>query len=129
MPRDRKTYDRLCGIADKLLKKYNPCSGCVGCCTYPKPYDCCTGCPFNGPQGCITSCLACKLWLCGKASNYNNRSRALMGHQLLRLKNIAAKLNIHYARSTPEEALNIETVQNVWYFYYTLNRNKYAQTK
>lgn len=126
MPRDRETYDRLCNIADKLLKKYKPCSGCGGCCSRPKPFDCCSGCPLNGPQGCTTSCLACKLWLCGKASGYSNQAKKRMRHQLERLKRIATSLNIHYARSTPEEALAMNREEGLWYLYVKLNRNSYA---
>jgi len=49
-----------------------------------------------------------------------------MRRQLSRLKLIATKLNIHYARSTPEEALSIETEEGMWHFYYKLGRHRYA---
>lgn len=120
MLRTMRRYNLLCDIADKLLGEYQPCKGCKGCSVFPsrnkpnKPYDCCEGCPFNGPQGCTTRCLACKLWLC-----YNTPGLVpdMLLNKLHRIEQLARKLNIHYARSTPEEALGMTEQKSVWFFY------------
>lgn len=127
MERNRAIYDRLCVIADRLLARYNPCAGCQGCdLIKPQPYDCCEGCPFLGPQGCTTSCLACKLWLCAEPENKANLDarKTRLIHQMWRLKRIAIKLNLHYARALPEEVLALapDDRHGIWHFYYSMKR-------
>ena len=130
-------YDRLCDIADKLLAKHSPCSSCPTKCEYfgGKRSGCCTGCPFLGPQGCTIKSLACKLWLCSEASGerpiINDRKLHILTHQLQRLKYIAARNHIHYARATREEALEAEasgiSQYSVWWFYNNKDRGPYNE--
>ena len=116
--RDREVYDQLCAEADALLAKYNPCAGCTGCSRVPEPWDCCEGCPFLGPQGCTTQCLACKLWLCSTPNTPNLNRPVEMIAEMVRLKGVAYALNLHYARATPEEILALgDQRESTWYFY------------
>ena len=122
MERNQATYDRLFDIADRVMKRYNPCAGCTGCHDLrPYPFDCCEGCPFLGPQGCTTRSIACKIWLCEKTPR---APHPRMVHQLQRIARIAYKLNMHYARATPEEvmALAPDDWRSTWFFYYSKRR-------
>lgn len=123
MKRNLQTYMRLFNIADRLMKRYDPCNGCKGCALFPKPFDCCVGCPFNGPTGCVTHSIACKLWLCDSLPRKGKvKGARLMRHQIRRLQRIADALNFHYARSTPFEVLLLSGKHSVWFFYHKLNR-------
>lgn len=125
MERNRETYDELCARADAVMAKYNPCAGCLGCEAHnttrkPLPYDCCEGCPLLGPQGCTTSCLACKLWVCDEpVYRKHNRPQAFYD-EMLPIKQLAYELNLHYARATPEEVLALDASdrRSTWYFYH-----------
>ena len=126
MLRTMRRYNLLCDIADKLLADHQPCKGCTGCGGYErKPFDCCTGCPFNGPQGCTTRCLACKLWLC---QSLPKRAGNGLREKLRRLQSLTIKLNMHYARSTPMEALLMSDKRDLWFFYYQ-GRNAHGYTR
>jgi len=91
-------YDRIYDIADRLIKKYNPCkihtkNKRLCCETYPmgKERLCCTGCWDNENTdhysffGCTVKCLKCKTWLCVKAETGNK----LLYHRLCKLQNFA----------------------------------------
>lgn len=103
-------YDRIYDIADKLIKKYNPCNihikGKKLYCTQhykDKAYNtdrlCCSGCgefPDSytnhwSKTGCTTKCLACKLYLCSTA--YRKISRRVCD-QLYRLRKFAKKYGL-----------------------------------
>ena len=115
--RSRK-YDELYDEADAFLKEHTPCSKCKGCTLFGgSDPSCCKGCPFLGPTGCTTKCLACKLWLC----EYGVLSPA-QRHQLWRMQDEAEEYNIHYARSTMEEALSAATKRSTWWFARKNNR-------
>lgn len=65
-------YDRIYDIADRLIKKHNPCNihadGTKVSCTYRlcETRLCCGGCGGRyWDSGCTVKCLACKLFLCG----------------------------------------------------------------
>lgn len=119
MERNRETYDALCAEADALLAKYKPCEGCQGCSLIPKAWDCCEGCPFLGPTGCTTQCLACKLWLCASPNNKDLNRPDEMIDEMEALQYKAYELNFHYARATPDEvlALRPDEFRGTWWFY------------
>lgn len=121
MERNRETYDELCARTDAVMAKYNPCAGCLGCSLVnPTPYDCCEGCPLLGPQGCTTSCLACKLWVCASPENQNHNRPKELRMELWEIKVQALKLNLYYARATPEEVLALGENERLdsWHFYH-----------
>jgi len=109
-------YDRIYDIADKLIKKHNPCKIhtkdkklCCICYSTGSPYGrlCCGGCwekitDHYSLFGCITKCLACKLYLCPTAKGKHRR----LSNQLYRLKQFARKHSlpseIHYFTSKEE---------------------------
>ena len=78
-------YDRIYDIADRLIKKHNPCkihtkNKKLCCVTHPmgKERLCCTGCWDNNGGtdhysffGCAVKCLKCKTHLCGRAEREN----------------------------------------------------------
>jgi hypothetical protein len=88
-----KLYDRVYDIADKLIKKHNPCNihthRGVLCCAeykYNKYYKnsklqralCCANCndstsnkrkSYWSKEGCTTKCIACKLFYCHYVTN------------------------------------------------------------
>lgn len=86
-------YDRIYNIADKLLKKHNPCNIHKGkikaehiywkpknpdrlinaiVCTRKSRHSnlCCGGCKYCN-KGCTVKCLACKLFLCTSTEQTN----------------------------------------------------------
>ena len=104
-----ETYDRIYAIADRLLKKHNPCNihrtktGKLYCNMYDKKNEsstgklCCVGCSnhntgqcYWSPTGCTTNALACKLFSC----TYMRGKR--IRHNLYRLRQLAAKYLIFY---------------------------------
>lgn len=120
MKRDLNNYMRLFFIVEKLFNRYDPCKGCTGCASFlAQPYDCCKGCPFNGPKGCTTYSIACKLWLCDKRTLKGSRR---FQHQRRRLKKIAISLNFHYARAHPLEVLLLSDKRDMWFFYHSQER-------
>ena len=68
-------YDRIYDIADRLLKKHNPCNirteGTKVSCTYRlcETRLCCGGCDKYWDKGCTVKALGCKLFLCGAVRN------------------------------------------------------------
>ena len=107
-------YDELYDEAEAFLKKHNPCTKCKGYTLFGgSAPNCCERCPFLGPTGCTIKCLACKLWLC----NYSALSPTSR-NKLWDMQYEAEEYNIHYARSTKEEALSVETEQSMWLFCY-----------
>ena len=91
-------YDRIYDIADRLIKKHNPCKIHIKdkklcCMCYPTGGArlCCSGCWDNGGIdhysffGCTVKCLKCKTWLCGKAETENK----LLYHRLCKLGKFA----------------------------------------
>ena len=64
-------YDRIYDIADRLLKKHNPCNihkdGKRFSCTYRLCGTrlCCGKCHKYWDKGCTVKALGCKLFLCG----------------------------------------------------------------
>ena len=77
-------YDRIYDIADRLLKKHNPCNihteiqphhlfptklkeetVCTSWCTHSL---CCSSCN-HWDKGCTVKCLGCKLFLCSAITN------------------------------------------------------------
>ena len=63
MPKEQ-AYDRLCDMADFVLKVHNPCQIRCGSCIAGS--FCCHGCENLGPNGCTTRSLTCKLYLCNQ---------------------------------------------------------------
>lgn len=92
-------YDRIYNIADRLIKKHNPCKihtknkklCCVGFPTGRKRL-CCYGC-YNmkidhySLFGCTTECLPCKTYLCPNAQ-YENK---VLYKRLCKLRGFAQK--------------------------------------
>lgn len=115
--RSRK-YDELYDEAETFLKKHTPCAKCKGCDLFGgiRP-NCCEGCPFLGPTGCTTKCLACKLWLCDY-SVLSLTARAKLSSMVAE----AEEYNIRYARSTKEEALSADTQMDLWSLAYENKR-------
>ena len=80
-------YDRIYDIADRLIKKHNPCKihtkdKKLRCISYPTGAKrlCCSGCwdnSYNGKIdhysffGCTVKCLKCKTHLCSIATEEN----------------------------------------------------------
>ncbi len=79
-------YDRIYDIADRLIKKYNPCNICIKnnktLCTYytidkhdefylPQNKLCCLYCSkgYWSKRGCTVKSLGCKLFLCQAITN------------------------------------------------------------
>ena len=100
-------YDRICDIADRLFKKYNPCNihtenKKVYCVWYYKNKGssrlCCGGCgeyPERDTNhwskiGCTTKCLACKFYVCPTIRQQHKR----LSHQLSRLERFASHHNL-----------------------------------
>lgn len=105
-------YDRIYNIADRLIKKYNPCNIHTKnkrlCCTsHPEGHItrlkrlCCNNCWWAEVDhyslfGCATKCLLCKLYLCEEAGEENK----LLSYRLHKLKSFALKhLYLHYFQS------------------------------
>ena len=107
-------YDRIYDIADRLFKKYNLCNihtknNKVFCSHHnEKVYNgkskrllCCSGCgeyPKRGIShwskiGCVTKCLACKLYIC----NSIGRKNIHFARQLDRLHGFADKHNLPHS--------------------------------
>lgn len=119
--RDRgEVYDRLVVLADRVLNKGSACATCpIGCKTLePSRAWCCDGCPMLGPTGCTVKALGCKLHLC------DSEALKVSLHtwdRLERLKAIAVKYNMWYARANKEQSLNAPKGTGFWYWYYELN--------
>ena len=79
-------YDRIYDIADRLIKKHNPCNICIKnnkiLCTYytidkhdefylPQNKLCCLYCSkgYWSKEGCTVKALGCKLFLCQVVKN------------------------------------------------------------
>lgn len=97
-------YDRIYNIADRLIKKHNPCNirrtktDKLYCNNYNKKRGeshsgklCCIGCGrdyenkcYWSESGCTTKCIACKLYSC-LSMDYKVRKR------LYKLQNFASK--------------------------------------
>ena len=92
-------YDRIYNIADRLLKKHNPCKIHIKdkklCCMgYPtgKNRLCCYNCFHEKIDhwsffGCTVKCLSCKLYLCDRIIEKNKQ----LFNRLCRLKGFAYK--------------------------------------
>lgn len=101
-----KMYDRLYAAADRVLKKHDPCAGCPVGCTNGIPVMhtklwCCSGCKYLGPDGCTVQALACKLWLCSKATRNNPRAKRLLS----RLQRLAGRYGFLVFRGSKEDNL------------------------
>jgi len=98
-------YDRIYDIADRLFKKYNPCSiytenKKVYCAEYHKGSSrlCCSGCGEHSERdtnhwsktGCTAKCLACKLYICPTIRQQYKR----FSRQLSRLLRFAEHHNL-----------------------------------
>jgi hypothetical protein len=110
-------HDRLYALADKLLKRHNPCHGCIthNCFSYGNDSRCCMGCP-HFKNGCTVKALYCKLWLC---HSVGAQQYALV-RRLERLERIAKKYNLLVARASRWETLRYgEALPNdVWWLYH-----------
>ena len=105
-------YDRIYDIADRLLKKHNPCNihktkrGKIKCKNkyYTNNKLCCNSCEkYWSKTGCITKCLSCKLYLCPTLRMGKNR-HPIFYSRLLKLR--------EYAR-------NRFGGETLWRFYYS----------
>lgn len=74
-------YDRIYDIADRLIKKYNPCNihtkNGKTICNYKHnvtPKLCCSGCTVWN-NGCTIKSLGCKLFLCQAITNKTLKKR------------------------------------------------------
>lgn len=107
-------HDRLYLLADKMLKRHNPCHKCiVHNCFNETPQRCCEGCPhFN--NGCTVQALYCKLWLCDRIRNRKLRAR------LQSLYRIAKKYDLLVVRASREETLEFgeQLADDEWWIYY-----------
>ena len=84
-------YDRIYDIADRLLKKHNPCKIYTEdkyiFCKYHetgiplrnKCYLCCSSCEYCSKEGCTVKCLGCKLFLCGLATKERKKLEKIDG--------------------------------------------------
>lgn len=111
-------HDRLYELADKLLKRHNPCAKCwaTNCYHEHVTQRCCEGCVyFKKGQGCTVKALYCKLWICGAVTN-----QAQLRRRLQRLRKIAEKYNLLVARGSREETLEFGEQLNTdpWWLYY-----------
>lgn len=107
-------YDRIYNIADRLIKKYNPCNiqvkGKLVTCAFHKYFNggvlCCTSCKYWS-NGCTTKCLRCKLHLCSRTTkNLRYRFRTLETYAHKR------GLNIHFYESKENWLKHIEGINN-----------------
>lgn len=62
---------KVCEIADILMKEYDPCKWNGDACLVGNPSPCCihtrfgkNGCPFSKDRKCIHPNAHCKLWFC-----------------------------------------------------------------
>ena len=89
-------YDRIYDIADRLIKKHNPCNilrikDLLYCHDYTKKYGgstqlCCACCKKHwSEKGCTVKALGCKLFLC-----YSTKNKILR-RRFQRLRNYACK--------------------------------------
>ena len=78
-------YDRIYDIADRLIKKHNPCNIRIEtrphhlfptkleeetvCMSYYVNSLCCAGCSHHSKNGCTVKSLGCKLFLCSAITN------------------------------------------------------------
>jgi len=113
-------YDRIYDIADRLIKKYNPCNihtteaGFILCKEYNNInsvkyvqqngyFLCCSRCKHQSKTGCPIRCLPCKLFCCWYITN------KLLKKRLRKLQDIAEKyrIDIRYYYHTKDEVLDI----------------------
>lgn len=129
-------YDRIYNIADRLIKKHNPCGiqlvdKKVTC---KKGEPCCNGCFYLSKKGCTTRSLGCKLTFCPSLDN-DKTVRKIM--KLLKPLYVLAFLNdFIYIRSSKEEILartnltgdreikyrSVYSASVIDYFPYTVDR-------
>ena len=95
-------YDRIYDIADRLIKKHNPCKihtkdKKLCCVDYPRGRWrlCCNNCFYEKIDhwsffGCTIKCLPCKLYLCDAVMQKNKR----LSNKLYRLKRFAYKYGL-----------------------------------
>jgi hypothetical protein len=97
-------HDRLYILADKLLKRYDPCRNCIltNCYNEDEKARCCVGCPhFKEGHGCTVQALYCKVWLCTPEKLHNRH----LAFRLDLLRRIADKYNLLVARASRAETL------------------------
>lgn len=135
--RDRgEVYDRLCILADKLLRRHKACDTCpVAECglllrhRYSKSW-CCGGCPHLGLTGCTVQALGCKLHLCAAEKNRQTRrdSDRRLWHRLYKLQLIAHHYQVWVARASKEESLK-HGDKDFWFVYDNFNGKQRVVTK
>lgn len=120
-------YDRIYDIADRLIKKHNPCkihttkTGLVLCKDFSNEsrvkyaqqhcgnFLCCGFCGYLSKTGCTVKCLPCKLFTCSHVTNKVIKKR------LHKLRDIAIKsyINPHVYYRTKSEVLKFSRRQ-IW---------------
>lgn len=123
-----EVHDKLYALADKLLKRHNPCANCwaKNCYREHSTQRCCEGCIyFKEGVGCTTQALYCKLWLCAKPRQPELRKK------LRRLWSIADKYGLLVARASREETLEFgEQLHSVqWWLYYRVRWDDTEETR
>jgi hypothetical protein len=92
-------YDLLYKRASQAVAIFNPCRIQAGLCL--RGDFCCQECFHLGRQGCTVEALACKIWLCRKASKA--RENETCRRVLQTIGEIANELKINGYRFSKEE--------------------------
>lgn len=118
-------YDRIYDIADRLFKRYNPCSihiidGGIGCTSRKTSIAyglCCSSCKYISKIGCTVKCLPCKLFVCDRLlCVYDKKNRWIRNKKYIhftnkinRLRKIAREHSIctYEYFKTKKEVLNM----------------------
>ena len=99
-------YDFLCDLLDRYMEQTNLCNireenGKMVCDVDLE--GCCEGCAHLGENGCTTSCLGCKLYVCYKKQQEDPVFRTLVRS----IKDVAKAYDLIFMRTAREDALYI----------------------
>jgi hypothetical protein len=92
-------YDELYDLADRIIKKYNPCELSKNRCLDGK--FCCEGCKYLSKDGCTTKALFCKVWLCKNA----RRKYPYVARLLECIKTLANEYHLLLFRESKENSI------------------------
>ena len=98
-------YDDLCNRIDRYVGQLDPCkihidkNGKTACIS---KMNCCDGCKYLGSNGCTTSCLGCKLFICYTVQKKYPELRAFLNT----IKFIAKRYNFVKVRTSREDILS-----------------------
>jgi hypothetical protein len=93
-------YSELYREGEQVLRDNNPCKIQGGKCMAGE--FCCGGCKHLGPNGCTVEALACKLWLCYKATTTAEGARTIAQFKVIKLIAVEHKVPTHLRASKEE---------------------------